>query len=122
MNKGYISLHKYCYLFTIALLFNYSVTAQKNVFPIVTKASRITIVYNNNAPKLDSISANLLAADIERVTSFKPTVTTDFAKVKGNIIVIGAYNSAIIQKLLKSNSAFSKKAKWQMGMLWIYHN
>src|SRR5687768_2413674 len=97
------------------LLISCGAAAQKSIFPIVTKSSKVSIVYDNKAPKLDSISAHLLAEDIERVTSYKPTVLTDIAKAKGNVIVIGAVKSPLIQKVLAKQSAFSQKLhdKWE---------
>ena len=46
-------------LLLLSLLIPDFVTAQKNEFPLVTKTSKVTIVYNKNAPPLDSICANL---------------------------------------------------------------
>ncbi|MEO6674760.1 MAG: glycosyl hydrolase 115 family protein, partial [Ginsengibacter sp.] len=71
--------------------------------------------YDNKALKLDSIAANLLADDIERVTSFRPIVITDFAKAKGNVIVIGSIQSPLIKKLVGAQSDFYKKlnSKWE---------
>ncbi|MEP6648143.1 MAG: glycosyl hydrolase 115 family protein, partial [Saprospiraceae bacterium] len=85
------------------------------MFPIVTKTSIVSIVYDNKAKQLDSIAANLLAEDIERVTSFKPQVMTDFAKAKGNVIVIGSIQSPLIKKLVGAQSDFYKKlnSKWE---------
>src|SRR5688572_9655450 len=97
------------------LLISYGAAAQKSIFPIVTKTSKISIVYDNKAPRLDSISAYLLAEDIERVTSFKPKVITDIAKAKGNVIVIGAIQSPLMQKFVDAQSVFYKKliGKWE---------
>jgi hypothetical protein len=51
------------------------------------KNTKVPIVYDNGAIKLDSIVANLLAEDNERVTSYKPEIITDISKAKGNLIV-----------------------------------
>jgi hypothetical protein len=99
------------YFLAFALLMSYCATAQNSVFPIITKSGKVSIVYNSKAPKLDSISANLLAEDIERVTACKPNVMTDMAKAKGNVIVIGSVEFPLIQKLLGAQSAFLKKLK-----------
>ncbi|MEO6719134.1 MAG: glycosyl hydrolase 115 family protein [Ferruginibacter sp.] len=75
----------------------------------------MSIVYDSSAAELDSIAANLLADDIERVTSFRPIVVTSLAKAKGNIIVIGSIQSALIKKLVGTQSTFVKKldGKWE---------
>lgn len=104
-----MTLNKFRYFLSFALLIPYGVAAQKNVFPIITKDSKVSIVYDNKAPKVDSISANLLAEDIERVTSFKPSVLTDLAKAKGHVIVIGAANSPLVQKIAGKGSFLPKK-------------
>lgn len=103
--------NNYRYLLNLALLISTYASAQKNVFPVITKTVKVSIVYDTNAPRLDSISANLLAEDIERVTSLKPAVITDIAKAKGNVIIIGSVKFSLIQKLLGAHSAFLKKLK-----------
>ncbi|HWI91427.1 MAG TPA: glycosyl hydrolase 115 family protein [Flavisolibacter sp.] len=101
------------YFFFLALLVSNCVSAQKN-FSIVNKTSKVTIVYDNNSTKLDSIVANLLAEDIERVTSVRPQTSSDIKKVSGDIIVIGSVQSSLIQKFI-GKSAFHKKleGKWE---------
>lgn len=104
-------LNSYYYLLIFAIFISPCAVAQKNIFPVITKAGKVSIVYDNKATKLDSISAHLLAEDIERVTSFKPKVMTDIAKAKGNVIVIGSIQSALMQKIPGVQPAFSKKLK-----------
>jgi len=87
--------------------------AQENTFPIFTEMAKASILYDKQAPKLDSIAANLLAADIERVTSYRPPVLTNVAQAKGNVIVIGAVQSAWVTKLLGKEVAFMEKLKGQ---------
>src|SRR5687768_12482409 len=100
---------------TLAFLVPLAGHAQKGVFPIVTKTVKVSILYDKQAPEIDSISANLLAEDIERVTSFKPAVITEIAKAKGNIIVIGAFTSSVVRSFLGRQSAVYKKlnGKWE---------
>jgi hypothetical protein len=102
-------------LLLLSLLIPDFVTAQKKEFHLVTKTSKVTIVYNNNAPPLDSICANLLAEDIERVSSFKPVVTTNLSTVNGNVIVIGHIQSLLIRKFISVQSLAHKKLlnKWE---------
>ena len=89
--------------------------AQKNTFPIVTSSAKVSIVYDNKSIKLDSIAANLLAEDIERVTSFKPEVMKDIAKAKGNVIVIGNIQSDLVQRFISAQSPVHKnlRNKWE---------
>src|SRR5688572_22903200 len=103
------------YLLLIILLLCFPCAAQKTAFPIVTQTMKVSIIYDRKAPKLDSLTANLLAEDIERVTSYKPAVLTDVTKAKGNVIVIGTIESPLIQKFAAVQSAFSKKlnGKWE---------
>lgn len=104
-------LNSYYYLLIFGIFISPCAVAQKTIFPVITKAGKVSIVYDNKATKLDSISAHLLAEDIERVTSFKPKVMTDIAKAKGNVIVIGSIQSALMQKIPGVQQAFSKKLK-----------
>lgn len=103
--------HLLIFFLTISQL----VSAQKNSFPIVTKESKVSIVYDNKSSSLDSIAANLLAEDIERVTSFKPEVIADVSKAKGNVIVIGNIKSELIQKFISAQSPIHKNLlnKWE---------
>ena len=105
----------YRYLLLFAILISNCALAQQRIFPIVTNTIKISIVYDNKAIQLDSIAAHLLADDIERVTSFRPTVMTDITKANGNVIVIGAIQSSLIQKIAGGQSNFSKKltGKWE---------
>lgn len=89
--------------------------AQRNSFPIVTANAKVSIVYDSKSARLDSIAANLLAEDIERVTSFKPQVINDIALAKGAVIVIGNIQSALVQKFIPAQSPVHKDLlnKWE---------
>src|SRR4029078_9619534 len=102
-------------LIFLSLLISNLVAAQKTQFPLVTKTSKVTILYNKDAPQLSSISANLLAEDIERVTSFRPVVTKDLSTVNGNVIVIGPIQSLLVRKFIDVQSPTYKKLlnKWE---------
>src|SRR6478752_7115406 len=102
-------------IFIFGILISNHARAQQQLFPVVTKTTHVSIVYNNKGVKLDSIAANLLADDIERVTSFRPVVLTNLAKAKGNVIVIGSIQSTLIKKLIGIQSAFVEKlhGKWE---------
>jgi hypothetical protein len=108
-------LNHYKYLLIFALSISNCISAQKTAFPIVTNASKVSIVYDNKSTRLDSIAANLLAEDIERVTSFKPQVTTDIANAKGNVIVIGGIQSALVRRFISAQSSINKNLqnKWE---------
>ena len=88
-------------LFTLAALYDACVELLKGreKQDIVTNAGKVSIVYAAKAKKLDSIAAHLLAGDIKAVTGVRPVVTNDIAKVSGNVIIIGAVNSPLIQSL-----------------------
>ncbi|UYQ91686.1 glycosyl hydrolase 115 family protein [Chitinophaga horti] len=66
-------------------------------FDLVTPGRKVSIYYSAGATQLDSITAHLLAADIQRVTGYKPFVGTDIAKAKGNIILIGNQQGVPLQ-------------------------
>ncbi len=86
------------------------VSAQK--FDIVTASGKVSIVYTTDGKKLDSITANLLANDIEAITGIRPVVTTNIEKITGNVIIIGAVNSRLIQSL--NQRYFSQlEGKWE---------
>ena len=104
-----------CYPLVFVLLISQFAVAQKNTFPIVANNSKVSIFYDNRSATLDSITANMLAEDIERVTSFKPEVMTDIAKAKGNVIVIGSIQSQLIQRFVGAQSSVHKNLlnKWE---------
>lgn len=81
---------------------------------MVTATEKVTIVYDGQEALLDSVSANLLADDIERVTSYRPVVSNDLASVKGNIIAIGAVGSPLMQEF----SAHAKTVFSGIGNQW----
>ena len=109
-------------LLVLTLIISFSAVAQKSSFSIVTANTKASVVYDSNAPELDSIAANLLADDIERVTSYRPKVITDISKATGNVIVIGSIQSALIQKFVSNNATFSNKlqGKWECFALTRY--
>lgn len=103
------------HLLIFLLLISQIASAQKNLFPIVTNASKVSIVYDNKSTRFYSIAAHLLAEDIERVTSFRPEVITDIVKAKGSVIVIGNIQSMLIRKFISSQSSIDKNLqnKWE---------
>lgn len=100
---------RYFFLLFSLILLNQVVLAQtltsnKNdavvPFEIYSKNNQSIIFYDKNGASLDSISAHLLAEDIFRVTNFRPEVVTDIKKAKGNVIIIGAFNSNLVGRFL----------------------
>jgi hypothetical protein len=71
----------------------------------VTDKSTVTIFFSKNSSSLDSITAQLLAKDIESISGKHPIVTTDFEKLKGNVIILGVKNKSVAQKFKDFNDA-----------------
>lgn len=114
----YASLQRSLRLSSVFLFFivkSHAQPAKATIFPIITPNAKASILYDKKAPKLDSIAANLLAEDIERVTSQKPDVITDGTSVNGAVIVIGNVQSALVQKFISKRSPVYKKlaGKWE---------
>jgi hypothetical protein len=81
-------------------------------FDIVSAVHKVAIVYAADGPRLDSIIAAQLANDIELVSGYRPMVTNDITAVNGNVILIGTYQTQLIQSL---QDAYFKKlnGKWE---------
>lgn len=88
-------------------------TAFAEQFPLVTPQSKVAIVYDAVECKLDSIAANLLADDIQRVSGYRPAVSTNLLAVKGNVIIIGSINSKQIAALKQPDMVSALKGKWE---------
>ena len=97
-------------------LFSFSRAAD---FTLVSKNSKVSIVYAQGESKLDSITANMLAQDIQRVTGYLPVVSNDISKVKGSVIIIGTLQSKLVQGLLglKSKEYINLKGKWESYLI-----
>lgn len=92
--------------FLFLLLFLQKTEAQNNTaskFEVFTKDQKASILYDN-AKALDSILAYSLAEDIFKVTGYKPLVTKNKATASGNVIVIGQYQSELVQSFLDKNN------------------
>tara|TARA_R110002012_G_scaffold34820_5_gene100041 strand:+ start:19724 stop:22240 length:2517 start_codon:yes stop_codon:yes gene_type:complete len=106
-------------LYIIVILISLSAcgTAQPQpkdeVFELVTVEKKTAIIYDATGPALDSISAHLLAQDIERVTGFKPKVTSRITEISGNVIVIGNNDSQLISNLVKDQKRLSAENRWE---------
>jgi hypothetical protein len=110
-------MKKILFPFLMALLFVTKGTAQNNPLPkfeVFTKVTKASILYDAAGTALDSIAAHSLSEDIFRVTGFKPLVTKNKDKVSGNVIVIGQYQSALVQSFLdKKNDFKSFEKQWE---------
>lgn len=119
--KHYASLGNTCstppkYLKFLFIAFMVLAGANKTLavqFDLVTPQNKVVIYYDKNECRLDSIVAGLLASDIERVSGYKPAVSADISKARGNIIVIGSINSKLIAGLNTGAMAASLKGKWE---------
>lgn len=119
LKPNMIYLKKLSLSFTI-LLFA-TVAANANRFEILTPQTKVCIVYAAGEHKLDSITAHLLAADIERVSGYLPQIYTKLSQAKGNAIIIGSLNSALI-KGIKGGYDTAIKDTWERYSLRVVAN
>jgi hypothetical protein len=83
-------------------------------FSFTDKEKGLQILYSPAGPKLDSITAHLLANDIKMVTGNQPPVITDVANAKGNVIVIGNITSSLIKEFVGNRTALdSVRGRWE---------
>lgn len=88
-------------------------TEATSKFEVFTKDQKASILYDN-AKTLDSILAYSLAEDIFKVTGFKPLVTKNKETASGNVIVIGNYQSKLVQSFLnKNNNLKGFEKQWE---------
>src|ERR1044072_7998190 len=95
----------------LAALLGCSMQASAIRFDIVTTDKKVAIFYDRECA-LDSIVANLLAADIERISGYRPFTSADITRASGNIIIIGSVRSGII-KPFGSKIVADSKGKWE---------
>ncbi|TDD95710.1 glycosyl hydrolase 115 family protein [Flavobacterium cellulosilyticum] len=109
----------------LILLFIPKIEAQTEVsskFEVFTKDQKTTILYDNTKV-LDSILAYSLAEDIFKVTGFKPLVTKNKATALGNVIVIGNYQSELVQSFLdKKTDRKGFEKQWESYLFQIIDN
>lgn len=76
---------KYCFL----LIFFFSgFHLLADDFVIVGKNEQVSIYYHQNTGRIDSLMAQFLARDIEKVSGVKPKIITDVSLLKGNVIFL----------------------------------
>jgi hypothetical protein len=103
---------------TMALLLAISFTnVTATAIDLVTPREKATIVYAPGDHTLDSIAANLLADDIQRVTGYRPRVTADVIDVSGNAILIGSIGSALMKQLGDPAGLRALAGKWECYQL-----
>lgn len=96
--------------------------AQPKTFPIAKGNKSVScILYSNEGPKLDSVAAHLLALDIERVTSVRPQVFTNFDSASGNVIIVGNISSPLVTKFIGKTSPLVQQIQnqWECFALTI---
>jgi hypothetical protein len=81
-------------------------------FDFVTSKSKVSIFYDTECT-LDSIAANLLADDIERISGFRPFASSDIMNAAGNVIIIGSIHSKIIGQFRNKTNLDSLEGKWE---------
>ncbi|WP_051621102.1 glycosyl hydrolase 115 family protein [Leeuwenhoekiella sp. MAR_2009_132] len=97
-------------------------TLNNSNFELVTADTKTAIIYDANGPALDSISAYLLAQDIEQVTGFKPQVVTRIVEVSGNVIAIGNRDSQLIKALVNDQNKLPAANAWETYTHTLVHN
>src|SRR5918993_5748051 len=85
-----------CWLPPLLLLLSCCGNSLATPFEIVTANTKVSIFYDTEC-KLNSIAANLLAADIELLSGYRPTVSGNINQAKGNVIIIGSLNSTLVR-------------------------
>ena len=102
-------------------LFSLSGVSTAQDFSLAATDKSLLILYSKTGPKLDSVCAYLLAADIELVTGRRPPVVSDLSKAKGNVIAIGHVQSSLIQTFIGRQSSLHKnlEGKWECFALTV---
>lgn len=106
----------------LLLLITFILWSEKSgatAFDLVTATHKVTIVYEEGPNKLDSISAHLLAADIQRVTGYLPVVLTDLKAASGNVILIGGLRSGQLNRFKNQLNLHELEGKWECYQLKI---
>lgn len=91
-------------------------------FDLVTQKTKVTLVYATDGDKLDSIAAHLLAADIQRVTGYRPAVLNNMAKATGNVIIIGSIRSKLMLSLKGHPEISTLDGKWECYHLQVLNH
>ena len=118
MGKDARKLFSYIFLFWGCAIYAQCVADMGRSFEIITPEKKAAIVYDKAGTGLDSISANLLAGDIEKVSGYRPRVSSDLKDVSGNVIFIGNANSALMKETFH-DSVFRRtlQGSWERYVL-----
>src|SRR6478672_1565175 len=104
------AIHKTIFIW-LTLLFNAG-HAMANNFDIFTSQQKASIYYDKECA-LDSIAANLLAADIERICGYHPVVSADMQHASGNVIIIGSIHANIIRPFQSKLDVGRLENQWE---------
>ncbi|TXK49860.1 hypothetical protein FVR03_05950 [Pontibacter qinzhouensis] len=110
--------------FLLLLVAFTSHAASAQDFVLVSADTKVQLVYDPTEAKLDSITAHLLAQDIELVTGYRPLVRTSLSQATGNVILIGKAESGMVKQVLGSQPEMtgSLKGKWEAFALEVIKN
>jgi len=88
-------------------------------FTLVSIDTKVSIIYAQDENSTDSLTANLLAQDIQRISGYLPVVSNDISNAKGSVIIIGSLSSKLIQDLLgqKSKEYINLQGKWESYLI-----
>lgn len=78
---------KYLILFALSVIF-FSTRLIADDFVIVGKQQQVSIYYHPEKQRIDSLMAQFLAQDIEKVSGMKPKIITDINLLRGNVIFL----------------------------------
>lgn len=82
----FFHLMKYL-LFALSFTF-VTLTLYADNFEIVSKQQQVSIYYHPEKQRIDSLMAQFLARDIEKVSGVKPKIITDISLLRGNVIFL----------------------------------
>ena len=110
------STRQILFVLSIQFFFGISLFSQSTEFVMVGPGYKPAILIDNGEHDIIKISADLLAADIERVTGYRPPVITKPDEHFSPLLIVGTINSGIIQQLKRQQLLdFSKvQGKWEV--------
>lgn len=105
-------------LFVLSFIF-FSTTIYADDFVIVGKQQQVSIYYHPEAHRIDSLMAQFLAQDIEKVSGIKPKIITDISLLKGDVIFLTQVDELLPTniKLLYKNNLTSGDEIFSWGFL-----
>lgn len=110
--KSIKTFNRILFLIMVALFWITPGSVKAVPFTVFNAQTKISIIYAADEAKLDSITAHLLAADIQRVSGYLPKVYTQVADASGPIIIVGSIRSALIRSL-HDNYFEQLNEKWE---------